>query len=283
MVQLFPNHITYFYYFVGLSILTRIILLLFRWCFRCARRNKKITPILSDITHQIVLAGNPRSLSEISQARSVGSLTVYTGPMFCGKTSHLVADLTRWADICSGSEICQRSARPLLINCKKDTRDPANTISSHSSSYKGLSQYVDIVAATTLKEVDVAGRNVIGVDEAQFFPDLVETIEIWLNLGINVYCAGLDSDSNMHIFGHIHELLHIADSFVKLPAICSKCLQEMSEVRGPVLPANLPIASFSARYVHSLKDQVVIGGADIYMPACRYHLKEELRIQAEEK
>ena len=206
----------------------------------------------------------------IISTNKAGSLTVYTGPMFCGKTTHLITEITKWVDInrCNGS----LNNRPLLINHCKDIRDKKNIISSHSSSYKGLSSYIDVISSKDLISIDTYDRYVIAVDEAQFFPDLVEAVTKWLSEGIHVYCAGLDSDYKMEIFGSIHMLVHLADNFTKLPAICSICIRDINNT--PITPSNLSRASFTARIDQSVTNQIQIGGSDLYIPVCRRHLNE---------
>ena len=109
-----------------------------------------------------------------------GSLNVYIGCMMSGKTSRLLQEITRYADATS-LDIFGSYSRPLLINNALDTRSIETVISSHSSQFQGLSSRVDIISAKTLKEVDVSKHSVIGIDEIQFFPDLYETIVLWLS------------------------------------------------------------------------------------------------------
>jgi thymidine kinase len=232
-----------------------------------------------------------------------GSLSVFTGPMYSGKTSHLIQHLTQHADICYGNNNCGNNGcntynscdsncsdngysscdncdggyrNVLLINSSVDTRDTSRTVSSHSSSYKGVSDKITILSVLTLGEVDVTKYDIVGVDECQFFPDLLETVEKWLKLGKHIYCAGLDSDAKMKKFGQVHDLLHLSDRFVKLTAYCSLCLKEKKY--DILTPDNLPTASFTGRVVahYQSKTQIDVGGADKYQPVCRFHMHQLL-------
>jgi thymidine kinase len=190
-----------------------------------------------------------------------GSLTVYTGPMFCGKTTRLITDITGYADMYD-------HVKPLLINSQLDVRNIDEVISSHSSNYKGLSPKVVLTSTGLLNSIDVTNYDVIGVDEAQFFPDLVKSVKSWVSQGKHVICAGLDSDIHMNPFGHLHELLHFADDFVKLKAVCGKCISEnkgfLTLTKG---------ASFTGKYSKLCDGNVVeIGGADKYYASCRRHM-----------
>ncbi len=61
--------------------------------------------------------------------------------------------------------------------------------------------------------------DVIGVDEGQFFPDLVDFCEMAANAGKTVVVAALDADYNRRAFGRVHELLPLAESVHKLRAV----------------------------------------------------------------
>lgn len=88
--------------------------------------------------------------------------------------------------------------------------------STHNSSYRSLSDKIKWVRVTTLKDVDV-----IGVDESQFFPDLLEVVEDLVeNKGKHVRVAGLDGDAFKHKFGQTLDLIPICDEVVKLNATC---------------------------------------------------------------
>lgn len=189
------------------------------------------------------------------------SLSVVCGPMFSGKTSHMLQEITKYSDIST-----QRHA--LIINHTLDTRDPTKVVSSHNSMYKGLSDKIDVVSASNLNDIDVSKYNIIGVDEANFFGDLVETVKSWVKDGKHVICSGLDSDYRMEKFGNISDLVHYSDKFVKLSAICSLCL---AELEGHISPCNTTPAPFTMKLPGMGDDIVDIGGSDKYVPVCRFH------------
>lgn len=189
-----------------------------------------------------------------------GCLVVFTGPMFSGKTSHLLQEMTRYADI--------SQEEPLLINSQLDQRDPRQTVSSHSSHYRGVSHKIKIFSTRTLSSVDITCHQVIGVDECQFFPDLVENVLAWVKQGKHVYCAGLHSDTDNRPFGQLGQLLHHADRFICLSAVCKYCLEELGSI---VRPSDFTPAPFTARKESG--PQVVVGGSDLYVAVCRRHHK----------
>jgi thymidine kinase len=64
----------------------------------------------------------------------MGSLTIIFGPMFSGKTTRLIQELTRFVDVTQESHF----TKCLLINHTFDNRNPELKISSHASSFKGV-------------------------------------------------------------------------------------------------------------------------------------------------
>ncbi|XP_042338599.1 thymidine kinase, cytosolic-like [Plectropomus leopardus] len=67
---------------------------------------------------------------------------------------------------------------------------------------------------------------VIGIDEGQFFPDTVEFCEEMANLGKTIIVAALDGTFQRKPFGNILNLVPLAESVVKLHAVCMQCYKE---------------------------------------------------------
>lgn len=199
-----------------------------------------------------------------------GSLKVFTGCMMSGKSTRLLQEITRYADIANLNDV---KTRPLLINNALDNRSIDTIISSHSSQFKGLSSRVDIVSAIQLQDVDVSNYSVIGIDEIQFFPDLVETIKEWISQGKHIYCAGLNGDASQKPFGQVHLLLSICDDFEFVQAICQRCMEERSKESTIITPIDLQgmKASFSKKITGS-EEQIDVGASDKYIAVCRNHL-----------
>lgn len=199
------------------------------------------------------------------------SLRVWVGPMFSEKTSHLNKHIGAHLAIIPGLV-------GIIISPKKDTRstDAKQPLTSHNPTFYGPPKNIrEIVVVEKLSEIDVIDIDVIGIDEAHFFPDLAETIEMWIRMGKHIYVAGLDGnfkmkkfedDENMK-FGQVSELLHISDTFEKLTGVCTICLQNSS---GIVLPSSIPRAPFTARITKE-DGEVVIGGSEKYICVCREH------------
>lgn len=64
---------------------------------------------------------------------------------------------------------------------------------------------------------------VIGIDEGQFFPDLVEFAERMANAGKIVIVAALDGTFQRKPFGNVGLLLPLSEQVDKLNAVCMRC------------------------------------------------------------
>ena len=103
-------------------------------------------------------------------------------------------------------------------------------------------------AADSADKIDV-----IGIDEAQFFPNLVDFCVMAADQGKVVIVAALSSTYEREPFHQVANLMARAETVIKLTAVCVGCKGE---------------ASFS----HRTSDETgveVVGGADKYEPLCR--------------
>ncbi|GIX68867.1 thymidine kinase, cytosolic [Caerostris extrusa] len=169
-----------------------------------------------------------------------GQIQVIFGPMFSGKTTELIRRLRRY-------QIAKHKC--LIVKYAKDVRYDADNIATHDR------QCLSAVCATTLTDLKSVASNysVIGIDEGQFFPDTVSFAEEMANSGKIVIVAALDGTFQRKAFGDILQLVPLAESVIKLTAVCMLCFDE---------------ASFTKRI--GTETQVeVIGGTDKYMAVCR--------------
>lgn len=211
-------------------------------------------------------SNNNNNLPHISNKHR-GTLSLRIGPMFSGKTTWLNAELTQLAD--------KRFSVLKIIHSDDVRYDVAkcdNNGSTHNSSYRSLSPKIKCIRASKLKDIDIEidKFHVIGVDEAQFFPDLLEVVEDWVeNNGKHVRVAGLCGDAFKRKFGQILDLIPICDDVVKINASCKICLDELEQTgfRGNILSI---VGPFTKRLDSSIV-QKDIGGSDKYIPVCRFH------------
>jgi len=171
----------------------------------------------------------------------MGTIELILGPMFSGKSTELLRRLQR-------QEIARR--RCILFKYSHDQRyDAIDRVSTHDLRWRTA------VPCVTLQEhlQEALEYNVIGIDEGQFFADLVEVCEQLANAGKNVIVAALDGDFRRKPFGRTLELVPLAEDVVKLKAVCTDCLAT---------------AAFSKRLVAQTQ-QELIGGVGSYSAACR--------------
>lgn len=169
-----------------------------------------------------------------------GFLEVTLGPMFSGKTSHLIALYKQYT--LSGMSVC-------VVNYSEDTRYGDCDLVAHDG------QKIECVRHLKLSEVELK-YDVYLVNEAQFFTDVVDVVKEWVDVHKKiVHCSGLDGDFKRRPFGSILELIPIADVVKKSTAICMGC-------------RNGTMAIFTKRIIAS-EDIKVIGGSESYMPVCR--------------
>lgn len=167
-------------------------------------------------------------------------LELIVGPMFAGKTSELFRLVDRYT---------VQLHKTLVIRHCNDTRYSDKNACTHDSQVRrSVSTHV-LADVTPL----IADYNVIGIDEGQFYPDLVETVQNWLQLHKIVIVSALDGDFQQRPFGQVLQLVPLADKITKLNAVCHVCAQD---------------APFSRRITTETTQQV-IGGDDKYIACCR--------------
>jgi thymidine kinase len=194
-----------------------------------------------------------------------GTLYLRIGPMFSGKTTWLDGELTQLVD--TGFKVLKITHSD---DIRTDVASCDDSGSTHNSSHRSLSKKIVRTRASCLSDIDVSAYHVVGVDESQFFPDLLSEIEDWVeNKGKHVRVVGLDGDAFKRKFGQTLDLIPICDEVVKLNAQCNICLRELKRVnfQGNILAI---VGPFTKRLGTST-EQKEVGGKDKYIPVCRFH------------
>ncbi|XP_077980452.1 thymidine kinase, cytosolic-like [Glandiceps talaboti] len=185
------------------------------------------------------------STSDVISECKKGQIQVIFGPMFSGKTTELIRRIKRF-------QIANHSC--LIIKYAKDDRYDKNGVATHDREVKAA------ISANELHEVKNTALkyDVIGIDEGQFFPDCVEFSEEMADKGKKVIVAALDGTFQRKGFGNILNLVPLAESVIKLNAVCMHCYSE---------------AAYTKR-IGAETAVEIIGGTDKYLAACRdcYHL-----------
>jgi thymidine kinase len=174
--------------------------------------------------------------------KRVMSLDIVFGPMFAGKSSYILSIVRRNAAL--GIPV-------LVIKPQIDQRYSVNAEVVTHDQTRTPCEVVQFLADAQITDYDV-----IIVEEAQFFSDLVPFVRRTVDsLSKRVILVGLDGDSERRPFGHLLECVPMADEIIKLKALCARC-------------RNGTPALFTHRRTQN-QDQVHVGGAEEYTPLCR--------------
>ena len=170
--------------------------------------------------------------------------------MFAGKSSALLARIRRQRAI--GKKV-------IVITSSLDKRYSVEpSLTSHD---------MESVAAVAVDELllclqrsDLLEADLIVIEEAQFFGDLLTFVEEALLQHKNLVVCGLDGDTAAKPFGQILNCIPLADSVVKMTALCELC--------GDGTPAIFT----GLRSSGSAEGQIKVGASETYIPLCRKHM-----------
>lgn len=185
---------------------------------------------------------------QMNSPRKVGHIQVIFGPMFSGKTTELMRRMKRY-------QIANYKC--LIVKYAKDTRYVEEGIATHDR------QSLPAVAAEKLSDMEdlAADYEIIGIDEGQFFPDVVSFCDQMADRGKIVIVAALDGTFQRQGFGDILNLVPMAENVIKLSAVCMTCNSD---------------GHFTKRTTKD-KSVEVIGGADMYQAVCRDCFKSPVK------
>lgn len=165
-------------------------------------------------------------------------IIVYTGPMFSGKTTALLGAYEK-------AVIAHKKV--LAFKPKLDDRFGTNVIKSRKFGK------VEAISITSIEELLNYSADIYIIDEFQFLEgDIKALITLRDKLKKTLYISGLDMTAERKPFGHMPELLAIADVVQKFVAICHDCEEEN--------------AIYS--YFQGQKDTDIVVGNTEYIPLC---------------
>ncbi len=187
-------------------------------------------------------------MNESTTCKDRGKLEVICGPMFSGKSEELIRRLRR-------AMIAKQ--RVIAFKHSLDNRSTVEHIASHDGrTIKAFPvDTIDGIYKQLTPDVDV-----IGIDEVQFFqPTIVTLVHQLVTEGKRVIIAGFERDFRGLPMGPMPFFLALADSVLKLSAICAICGKD---------------AQFSQRLVNGKPAKyddptIVIGAQDCYQARCR--------------
>ncbi len=191
-----------------------------------------------------------------------GRLDIILGTMFSGKTSYILGEITKMAEL---------NYKILYINIEFDNRSE-QMFSTHNPFFENHTDFVKkeniqknvtMIKTKNLLNLDIIKYDVIIVDEAHFFDDLIDFTNKCLTERKKIIVAGLQADFRGIKFGKILDLIPICTNITRLHAYCSECAKTKK----------CRIAIYSKRVIKS-KKITEIGGSDKYIPVCREHFHE---------
>jgi len=182
---------------------------------------------------------------------SCGSLSIFLGPMYSGKTSKLIEIYNQYTE--NGEKV-------MVINYDKDTRYTTEPrMVSHDKNSVPCILVSRLSEAFSQDDIDkyrisrFMESAIVIINECQFFPDIVEWVRMVVSIyKKKVYICGLNGDFERKPFGNWMELISFCDSVTKLDSNCRVC--------------KINKAIFSHR-ISNKKEQIMIGNA--YIPLCR--------------
>lgn len=179
-------------------------------------------------------------------------IKVITGPMFSNKSTTLLHYVDFFRHIGKKKIYFIKPEIDTLHVDSIGARKRAPIFANSFPKNMNVNEYSEYLEAFDKYRMDV-----VIIDEAQFFGVWIVDFCFRLRLlGVEVVIAGLDMDSFGNPFGHMGELMCIADEIEKKKATCSICGSE-------------------AAYTYKKNDnpsQISIGGDEKYEARCIKHL-----------
>lgn len=187
-----------------------------------------------------------------------GYLKIILGPMFSGKTTELIRIYNRY-NACN-IKIC-------TINYKEDKRYHQFRMTTHDNkSIESINCFLLeelFESKDSSSKININDYDVFLINEGQFFDDLYKYVDCLVNKhNKKVYVCGLDGDYKRKKFGHILDVIPLADDVIKIKGICQICKKKD--------------AIFTHR-VSKEKKQKIIGGKDDYCTLCRKCYNSKIR------
>lgn len=147
-----------------------------------------------------------------------GAIELIFGPMFAGKTTELLKRVEHRQH--QGQSVA-------LVKSNKDDRYDLTHVVTHDGLKQPCYSVPSLAAFREAAGDNYHSYQVIAIDEAQFFTDLVEFCSRAADHDAKrIIVAGLDGDFQRRRFGQILDVIPFADTVTKLTAKCTYCVQE---------------------------------------------------------
>jgi thymidine kinase len=176
--------------------------------------------------------------------------TIFTGPMFGSKTTHLLAMVERY--LYQKQHIV--AFKPVMDNRYSDIK--ICTHSGGSLPAIGVKNGQDVIRHIE-QNVDMhQGADVIAVDEAFMIDGIASALIKLFKSGKTIVVSSLQLSATGKVFEEIRDMMPYATNIKICPAVC-------------------PITGRDAYYTHKKIEnlnEIAVGGAELYEPRCwTYH------------
>lgn len=191
-----------------------------------------------------------------------GSLEVYCGSMFSGKSDRLIEIIRK------AVEHGWQKAR--VFKPSLDVRYGTGTVNSHDGANWDAIP-IDKDKPELILESIEDGTTIVGIDEAQFFEGAIVNICNYLveEKKIRVIVAGLDLDFRGEPFGPMPQLMAHADKVEKLKAFCKICRKEDATRTQRVIKEINSDGEVIRRPANYNDPIILIGAEDSYEARCQ--------------
>lgn len=184
-------------------------------------------------------------------------LIVFTGPMFGGKTSRLLAAVDRYQ---------YRNKYVLCFKPEIDDRYDKESIVTHTNTYKEgvltVKTGEDIIDVVNYLSTDSTPAEIVAVDEVFMIPGAAKSLLQLYFKGVTVLVSSLQLSYEGKPFEEVTQLLPYATRIEVCPAVCARCDKD---------------AYYTHRKV-SGNETLMIGGVNIYEPLCYHHYNEVVSV-----
>jgi len=167
------------------------------------------------------------------------SFTIYTGPMFGGKTSKMLADLEREK---------YRKKKIILFKPEKDKRYSHSQVKTHAGNSWPA---VNVANGEELIQKS-KGYDIIGVDEAFMIEGCGDALVYLFSRGYTIYVSTIQLSSEGKAFYEPMVMFPYATKIEICPAVC---------------PVNGDDA-FYTMAIGEKSDEIHVGGSEVYEPRC---------------
>ncbi|MGG3395864.1 thymidine kinase [Bacillus velezensis] len=179
-----------------------------------------------------------------------GWLELICGSMFSGKSEELIRRVKRATY--AKQEV--KVFKPAI-----DNRYSEEAVVSHNGT--SMTSHVISSSAEIWDHISES-TDVIAVDEVQFFGEsIIGDLSSLADKGYRVIAAGLDMDFRGEPFGVVPNLMAVAESVMKLQAVCSVC-------GSPASRTQRLIDGKPASYDNPV---ILVGASESYEARCRHH------------